>query len=215
VVCGLESTRQEKTEGIQHRARGARLPGNHARQGEKRGKTASESGRVAHALAPYIAKWQQKQHRSLGRNYLWAARSLVGVAGRVAVGNLAPIDLFQTVATWDHLAHATRYARSSALGYVVRLLETAHGAPKGLSKTIPKIGKPSPRNTTATLAERAAIMTASPVHLRLLLLMCSDLAIRSGTALKMSPGTLRPEREAARVAASRSGRSTGGRKHCQ
>lgn len=100
--------------------------------------------------------------------------------------DLADIDLMRTVCVWDKLAHSTRFARSAALGYVIRLLRE-HGAERGLDKSIPKLGKPSPRNVVATTEEREAIFQASPPHLRVLLHLCSDLAIRSGTAARIAP----------------------------
>jgi integrase len=92
----------------------------------------------------------------------------------------------RAVNVWDKLAHSTRFARSGALAYVVRLLHD-YGAERGIEKTIPKLGKPSPRNVTATNRERELILAASPPHLRCMLHLCSDLAIRSGTAEKLSP----------------------------
>ena len=92
----------------------------------------------------------------------------------------------QAVCVWDKLAHSTRFARAAALGYVVRLLRD-HGAERGLDAAIPKLGKPSPRNVVATTEEREAIFAASPPHLQCLLHLCSDLAIRSGTAAKIAP----------------------------
>lgn len=44
-----------------------------------------------------------------------------------------------------------------------------------------------PRNVTATQGEKEALLTLAPVHLRLWILLCSDLAIRSGTAARLRP----------------------------
>jgi len=46
---------------------------------------------------------------------------------------------------------------------------------------------PRPRNVTVTDDERAALLAAAPAHLRLWLLLCSDMAIRSGTAIRIGP----------------------------
>jgi hypothetical protein len=193
VVCGLERRRRQKKASIRNAARSGGAAKPNAEALEKRGKNESASGNVASVLAPYIARWQQPQQRSLGRNYLWAARALVKVAGRCAVKNLAPIDAMSAVETWDQLAQSTRYARGSALGYVLRLLEKAHGAPEGLSKTIPRVGKQSPRNVTATRDERAALIDGASPNLRLVLLLCSDLAMRSGTAITIGPQNYDPD----------------------
>lgn len=108
------------------------------------------------------------------------------VAGRVQVRDLSDVDMMRTVTAWDKLAQSTRFARAGALGYVVRLLRD-YGAERGLEKSIPKIGKPSPRNIVATVEERNAIFNAAPPHLCCMLHLCSDLAIRSGTAAKITP----------------------------
>jgi integrase len=92
----------------------------------------------------------------------------------------------RTVGVWDELAHSTRHARSSSLSSVLKML-FEYGAERGIEKTIPKIGKPSPRNVVATTAEREAIFRESPPHMQCLLHLCSDLAIRSGTAAKIGP----------------------------
>jgi integrase len=44
-----------------------------------------------------------------------------------------------------------------------------------------------PRNVTATDDEIDQILSNAPAHLRLWLLLCSDLAIRSGTACRIGP----------------------------
>jgi integrase len=51
-----------------------------------------------------------------------------------------------------------------------------------------------PRNVTATVDERAAILDAALPHLRLWILLCSDLAIRSGTAARIAPEHYNPTR---------------------
>ncbi|MGA9671649.1 MAG: tyrosine-type recombinase/integrase [Terracidiphilus sp.] len=43
-----------------------------------------------------------------------------------------------------------------------------------------------PRNVTATDDERAALLNAAPPHLKLWMLLCADLAIRSSTAARLS-----------------------------
>jgi integrase len=50
-----------------------------------------------------------------------------------------------------------------------------------------KTPSPSPRNVTADHGEVDALIDHAPAHLRLWILLCSDLAIRSGTASALSP----------------------------
>jgi integrase len=44
-----------------------------------------------------------------------------------------------------------------------------------------------PRNVTATQEEKDLLITGAPDHMRLWILLCSDLAIRSGTAARIAP----------------------------
>jgi integrase/recombinase XerC len=68
----------------------------------------------------------------------------------------------------------------------LRWLWEYHGAPK-LDGVVPPKPAIRPRNVTATRDQIQAIEDAASPALRLLLLMCSDLAIRSGTAVQLGP----------------------------
>lgn len=61
-----------------------------------------------------------------------------------------------------------------------------HGAPK-LDGQVSHYTGLRPRNVTVTDDERAALLAAAPPFLRLWILFCADLAIRSGTAARISP----------------------------
>jgi integrase/recombinase XerC len=61
-----------------------------------------------------------------------------------------------------------------------------HGAPK-LDELITRQPGLRPRNVTATDAEKQTLLHGLPGHLHLMLLLCSDLAIRSGTASRIAP----------------------------
>lgn len=56
-----------------------------------------------------------------------------------------------------------------------------------LVKTVPKVPLPAPRDVTVTEAERDLFLNAAPMYLRCWLLLCSDLALRSGTAARVAP----------------------------
>jgi len=81
------------------------------------------------------------------------------------------------------------------------------GAPK-LDTNVPRTATPRPRAVTATREEIVALKTHAPDDLRLFIALCADLAIRSGTAVRISPseydatrGTLRfSTKKGARVA---------------
>lgn len=70
---------------------------------------------------------------------------------------------------------------------ILRFLWEHHGAQK-LDHYVRRYPGVRPRNVTVTDDERAQLLTAAPDYLRLLILLCSDLAIRSGTALNLGPG---------------------------
>jgi integrase len=88
--------------------------------------------------------------------------------------------------------HFTRKNRSNAVRWLLRKLEN-EGAPS-LAHEVVTVNQPRPRNVTSTEAERQRILTAAPPHLRCWLLLCSDLAIRSGTAARLTPENYDPAR---------------------
>lgn len=69
---------------------------------------------------------------------------------------------------------------------LLKNLEQHHGAP-AVSHLISKHPGLRPRNVTATEEEKQKLLAAAPDHLRLFILLCSDLAIRSGTAARLAP----------------------------
>jgi len=69
---------------------------------------------------------------------------------------------------------------------ILRWLWEFHGAPK-LDGQVRRYTTPRPRNITVTDDERERLLAAAAPHMRLWILLCADLAIRSGTALRISP----------------------------
>lgn len=76
--------------------------------------------------------------------------------------------------------------RANALKRVLRWLWEYHGAPK-LDNVVSHYSCIRPRNVTATRDEIDTILDAAPAHMRLWLLLCSDLALRSSTAARIAP----------------------------
>jgi integrase len=102
-------------------------------------------------------------------------------------------DVMLAAANSHHLAKTTRYVRMSALRHVLLYLHEEHGAPK-LMKYVPKVRKSAPRNVTATAKEKSALLRAANPAMKCFILLCSDLAIRSGAAVKIAPPNYNMER---------------------
>lgn len=94
-----------------------------------------------------------------------------------------------------HYANSTRAVRCGVLRNLLRWLWEEHGAEK-LDRYVSKHPAIRPRNTKATRAEIDSLLAAASPALRLWILLCSDLAIRSGTAMGISPEHYDQERKA-------------------
>lgn len=68
-----------------------------------------------------------------------------------------------------------------------------HGAPR-LDDQIRRHPGIRPRNVTVTDDERTCLLNAANDHMRLFILLCSDLAIRAGTAVKINAENYNKER---------------------
>ncbi len=101
---------------------------------------------------------------------------------------VTPLDITAVTACWRPLAHSTRYAYHKALRRVLREIERPD-----LVQHIERLADPLPREVTATDDERQALIANAKPSLRLLLLLCSDCALRVGTALKLAPQHYDPE----------------------
>ncbi len=118
----------------------------------------------------------------------YAIRALIAQAGtlpaqKLSAAHVAEID--QLIRN-SKLASSTRHLYAKVLRSTLRWLWEHYGAPK-LDNSIRKYAAPRPRNVTATDEDRDRMLTLAPPHLRLWLLFCSDLAIRSGTASRLAP----------------------------
>jgi integrase len=59
------------------------------------------------------------------------------------------------------------------------------GAPFGLDLSVSAVSEPAPRPVTIVNADLDTVLLLAPAHLRLLILLCHDCALRSGTAVKV------------------------------
>ena len=80
----------------------------------------------------------------------------------------------------------TRHNRHAAMRRLLRYLWEHHGAPK-LDDEVPHITKPRPRPNRASRQQIDAILAEAPPDLQFFVLLCSDTAIRSGTAVTIGP----------------------------
>jgi integrase len=123
---------------------------------------------------------------SSGTHHGWAAHVVSGLCGHLRPSQLNARVVRAINGKIDESEnHFTRKNRANAVRWLLRKLEDC-GAPS-LTNEVVKVTQPRPRNVTATEDERNRILKASPPHLRCWLLMCSDMAIRSGTAAKLGP----------------------------
>jgi integrase len=97
-------------------------------------------------------------------------------------------------AMYSKLAQSSRYMRAQGVRRVLRWLVERHGAPHTIIRAVPLVPRPSPRAITATNAERDKILNAATPYMRCFILLCSDLALRSGTAATICPNDYNEER---------------------
>lgn len=128
-----------------------------------------------------------------GTHHGWAAQALSGTCGSLRASQLTARAVRLVNRRIEESENPfTRKNRANALRWLLAKLED-DGAPK-LTHEVITVTRPKPRNVTSTEAERQRILSAAPPHLRCWLLLCSDLAIRSGTAARLTPENYDPER---------------------
>jgi hypothetical protein len=139
---------------------------------------------------PTLAQILRAQYLGLPRGYQikYVAKALIATAGGLTPRELRPSHVTEV----DQAIHnggfalATKTYKANCLRQILRWLWEEHGAPK-LDRGTTKYAGLRPRNVTVTDEEHRAILAAAPDYLRLWILLCSDLAIRSGTALILGP----------------------------
>jgi hypothetical protein len=84
------------------------------------------------------------------------------------------------------LAPSTKKVYAAKVREILRWLWTNHGTPK-LDEEIRRFPATRPRNVTVEREDIDRLIRSAPRHVKLWLLLCSDLAIRSGTAAVVGP----------------------------
>ncbi len=160
-----------------------------ATESSKPPKTAGASEQLAQILSAQYLGPQQRTGDPVSQ----AALRLIRAAGALRPRDLTPADAIEAdeAIRAEKLTPSTRWNYVKALRRILRWLADAHNAPR-LDGLIHRAPEPRPRNVTITDDEREALLRASPPYLRLWLLLCSDLALRSETAAVMSPAHYNP-----------------------
>ena len=139
---------------------------------------------------PNLAAILSARYLTLPRGYQLktVAKALIGIAGRLDPANLTAAHVTEVDQAIKNggFAHSTRHYKANCLRAILRWLWEEHGAPKLDAHTSHYPGL-RPRNVTATDEELDRIMANAVPHMRLWLLLCSDLAVRSGTAARLGP----------------------------
>ena len=156
-----------------------------ARGGSKGHRPPSRAGDGPTIAALLVAR---THGQDCGRGEYQAAKLVIAQAGSKAPRDLTNADALEIDAAIrrNGHTHSTLATRSQGVRQILRWLWTYNGAPK-LDDLIRRYPGVRPRNITATDEERAAILENASPHMRLFILLCSDLAIRAGTAAILGP----------------------------
>jgi hypothetical protein len=124
--------------------------------------------------------------RFAGNETNQAAKLIIATAGSLAPRQLRAAHIAELSYTLDNhgYCNTTKAIRARAVRRILRELWEDHGAPK-LDTKVRRYAAVKPRNVTGTEAEIYSLLDNAEPHLHLWLLLCSDLAIRSGTAAKI------------------------------
>lgn len=118
----------------------------------------------------------------------YAAKALIASAGSCTPQELSAAHVADVTLTWERLySHSTRVNRHGGLRRVLRLLWEEYGARK-LDAHVPRLSGTRPRNVTTDRGTIERLLEAARPEMRLWILLCSDMGIRSATALGINPG---------------------------
>jgi integrase len=114
-------------------------------------------------------------------------QALIQFAGNKAPQDLNIEDVRRAFNSWGHLARTTVYKRATLMRRMLKDLREEHGIIPRLWHAVPRVKQAPPRDVTIAEEERRRLLAHARPHMQLMILLCSDLAIRSGTASKLAP----------------------------
>lgn len=160
-----------------------------ARDAALKKSTARAASTVAQAVAGFT---EANAHNS---NAVAVCKEIAARLGTLAPRELTALHAVHLVNVWrQKYTHGTTYARRGALVRFLHWLETYHGSPPGVAALVPEIPPPPIRQICVTDAERAAILDAAHIGMRLFIHLCADLGLRHQTALNVTYGGWDKER---------------------
>lgn len=118
--------------------------------------------------------------------YVSAAKILIASCGDTEVKKLNHTHIVEA----NYILEAkpwqvsTKALISATMRILLRSMWENYGAPK-LDNAVRKYQKTRPRNVTVEREEIDQLLDAAPKHIKMWLLLCSDMAIRSGTAARL------------------------------
>lgn len=169
----------------------ARRPAARSRhEGTRKPKKEGAGKNIAQILSAEIAHWESK-HASAN---IQAAKRLIAAAGSEKPQRLTAGEILEAVHKCEEktLAHSTKAAYLQALRQILLWLWEFHAAPR-YDRLVPHLTPARARNITATHGQLEAIIAAAKPSLQLWIHLCSDMAMRAGTAIKISGAHYDPE----------------------
>lgn len=154
-------------------------------------KTGAKDGRGQPSIAQIIKAITGSQKRTNAIHY--CAKGIIAEVGSKTPVQLIPLDIPRICKTFERYGVATRYNYHSYLRTILRKLAESYGAPHGLHREVPQVQAPSPRTRTVTDAEVEMMLFSASPAMRLFVLLCLDMGLRSGTAVRISPSHYDPD----------------------
>lgn len=137
------------------------------------------------------AQVQSQQH------VVYVARDLAAQAGTLHPRQLNDSHVAALMARWkQNYAPATNYVRGQYLRALLRRLETL-GAPR--LEHLARFKPPQPRTVTLAPGELDVLLDAAPLHLKLFIHLCSQLALRFMEAYRLTTTDYNSESHTIRV----------------